>query len=101
MPPGVSLNVNVPALAPRRIKGIRFTRQSQARLSESFLQRQDPRGHTYYWQAGEKMGSEGDGQTDYPALLEGYVTITPVEHDLTHHRALELLRSRGLELPPA
>ncbi|MCB2226212.1 MAG: 5'/3'-nucleotidase SurE [Desulfarculaceae bacterium] len=100
VPPGVSLNVNVPALAPQRIKGIRFTRQSQARLSESFLRREDPRGHTYYWQAGEKMGTEGDGQTDYPALLEGYVTITPVEHDLTHDRSLEALRGRGLELPP-
>ena len=101
VPPGVSLNVNVPALPPQRIKGLRFTRQSKARLDESFLRRQDPRGHTYYWQAGEKMGTQGDGQTDYPALLEGYVSITPVEHDLTHRRALETLRTRDLELPPA
>jgi len=100
VPPGVSLNVNVPALPPSQIKGLRFTRQSRAILSESFLRRTDPRGHTYYWQAGEKMGTEGDGQTDYPALLKGYVTITPVKHDLTHQQALETLGRHGLELPP-
>ena len=97
VPAGVSLNVNVPALPPERIKGVRFTRQSNARLNESFLRREDPRGHTYYWQAGEKMGTEGDGHTDYPALLEGYVTITPVGHDLTHRRALEALSRHALE----
>ncbi len=99
VPSGVSLNVNVPALPPSRIKGLRFTRQSQASLSESFLRRTDPRGHTYYWQAGEKMGAEGDGQTDYPALLDGYVTVTPIKPDLTHSQALEALGRRGLELP--
>ena len=46
------------------------------------------------------MGTEGDSQTDYPALLEGYVTITPVKHDLTHQQALETLGRHGLELPP-
>jgi len=100
VPPGVSLNVNVPALAPGKIKGVRFTRQSLARLRESFLRRQDPRGHTYYWQAGEKMGAEGDEHTDYPALLAGYVTITPVSHDLTHHQALEALGGLEKEILP-
>jgi 5'/3'-nucleotidase len=99
VPAGVSLNVNVPALPAGRIKGVRFCRQSTARLHERFLKRQDPRGHVYYWQAGEKMGIEGDGQTDYPALLEGYVTITPVGHDLTKHGTLAELSSSALELP--
>ncbi|BEQ15302.1 5'/3'-nucleotidase SurE [Desulfoferula mesophila] len=91
VPPGVSLNVNVPALPPQEIKGIRLARQSTASLRETFLERRDPRGHTYYWQAGEVMGVDGNGDTDYPALLEGYVTITPVGHDLTHDGALEAL----------
>ena len=99
VPAGVPLNVNVPALPPSKIKGIRFTRQSQARLVERFLRRSDPRGHTYYWQAGETMGSEGDLETDYPALLAGYVTITPVRLDLTDQELLSRLRGQELGLP--
>ncbi|MBU1275021.1 MAG: 5'/3'-nucleotidase SurE [Proteobacteria bacterium] len=98
VPPGVSLNVNVPALAPGQVKGVRFTRQSTASMRETFLERRDPRGHVYYWQAGEEMSTEGDGHTDYPALLEGYVTITPVGHDLTHDAALASLGRQNPDL---
>lgn len=100
LPPEVVLNVNVPALPAERIQGLAWTRQSEARLVERFLPRTDPRGHTYYWQAGETMGQEGDLATDYPALLAGYVTLTPVHHDLTHHRLLERLRQEPISLPP-
>ncbi|MBI5524020.1 MAG: 5'/3'-nucleotidase SurE [Desulfarculus sp.] len=99
MPSHVSLNVNVPALPAHKIKGIRFTRQSNARLVERFLRRSDPRGHIYYWQAGETMGTEGDLETDYPALRAGYVTVTPVRHDLTHEDMLAQLGVLGLDLP--
>lgn len=100
VPPQVSLNVNVPALPAAKVKGIRFTRQSGARLVEKFLRRSDPRGHIYYWQAGETMGTEGDLDTDYPAMLAGYVTITPICHDLTHREMLARLGHQALELPP-
>ncbi len=99
VPPEICLNVNVPALPAERIKGVRFTRQSNARLVERFLRRSDPRGHTYFWQAGETMGKEGDLDTDYPALRAGYVTITPVCHDLTHRQMLQELASRRISLP--
>ncbi len=100
LPSLVPLNVNVPDLPRDRIKGVVFTRQSQARLVERFIQRQDPRGQTYYWQAGETMGRENGLKTDYAALQAGYVTITPVRHDLTHGPALEALDQAELELPP-
>ncbi|MBU4606377.1 MAG: hypothetical protein KKH66_15825, partial [Proteobacteria bacterium] len=80
------------------IKGVRFTRQSTASMRETFLERRDPRGHVYYWQAGEVMSTDGDGYTDYPALLEGYVTITPVGHDLTHDPTLAALEASDLDL---
>jgi 5'-nucleotidase len=99
VPTHVSLNVNVPALPAHKVKGIRFTRQSKARVGERFLRRTDPRGHIYYWQAGETMGTDGDLDTDYPALLAGYVTITPVRHDLTHEEMLTHLGALSLELP--
>lgn len=95
-----ALNVNIPALVQDQIKGVLFTRQSQAQLTERFIQRQDPRGQTYYWQAGETMGRDGGLETDYTALENGYVTITPVRHDLTHGELLDKLKKQPLGLPP-
>lgn len=100
LPPETCLNVNVPSLPDDQIKGIRFTRQSNARLMERFLRRSDPRGRTYFWQAGETMGSDGDLDTDYPALRAGYVTITPVRHDLTNEQMLGNLARISLDSPP-
>jgi 5'-nucleotidase len=101
LPPATPLNVNVPARPRAEIRGVRFCRQSQARLVERFIRREDPRGHVYYWQAGETMGREGDVETDHAALEAGWVTITPVRQDLTHGPALEGLAERELGLPPA
>lgn len=99
LPRGVILNVNVPPLMAGQVKGVVWTRQSNARLVERFLRRTDPRDHVYYWQAGETMGAEGDLATDFPALLAGYVTLTPVQHDLTDHGVLAALGLKTLELP--
>jgi len=99
LPAGVILNVNVPPLRADQVKGVVWTRQSNARLVERFLRRTDPRDQVYYWQAGETMGSEGDLSTDFPALLAGYVTLTPVRHDLTDHAALKALHLKTLQLP--
>jgi 5'-nucleotidase len=98
-PPLVPLNVNVPALPPDQIRGVRFCRQSRARLVEEFIPRQDPRGNTYYWLGGETLGSEGGPETDFVALAQGYITITPIRHDLTHEAALSAMKSFTLELP--
>lgn len=94
-----ALNVNVPALPEGQIKGVVYARQSQAQLSERFIQREDPRGQTYYWQAGETMGKDGGKDTDYRALEQGYITITPVRHELTHVELLEKLRGTPMDLP--
>ncbi len=101
LPPEVSLNVNFPPLPGEKVKGVRFTRQSNARLKERFHRRTDPRGHLYFWQGGEMMGRDGDAATtDFPALLAGYVTVTPVRHDLTHEDILKSLGQVSLGLPP-
>ena len=97
IPPEVPLNMNVPALPSSEIKGLRFTRQSRAKLKERFIRRTDPRGHVYYWQAGESLGSEGGPDTDYPALLAGYITVTPINTDLTQVSVLKHLGASGLE----
>jgi 5'-nucleotidase len=99
LPPGTPLNVNVPALPPDAIRGVRFTSQSQARIREDFIRRTDPRGHVYYWLGGETMPDEGDLSLDYPALKAGYISITPLSCGLTRHEALAGLASRTLGLP--
>ncbi len=92
--PNVALNVNVPALPEREIRGIAVARQGRARLMESFDKRTDPRDNTYYWLAGEtELPSQEQGDTDAVALKRGMITVTPIHYDLTCHDRLEDLKS--------
>ncbi len=86
------LNVNIPNLPAHLIKGVKFTRQGTNRLKERFEKRIDPHGNVYYWQCGEEF-RETDEDTDVVALKSGYISITPLFHDLTNHRELLSLRS--------
>ena len=93
LPRGVALNVNVPALPPERILGYKLTRQCLSKARESFEQREDPRGNNYYWLSGEIPTDETDGEIDAVALMNGYVSITPLFYDLTAHSCMEDLLS--------
>jgi 5'-nucleotidase len=97
LPRDTLLNVNVPDLPLEDIQGIRVTRQGRARFQETFLKRSDPRGKIYYWMDGAKTPLE-ETDTDGTALHEGYVTITPICLDFTHHEFLRELRRWPLEL---
>lgn len=93
---GIALNVNVPALPERDIRGIRFTRQGQARLVETFERRLDPRHNIYYWLVGETLQPvDEEDDTDLSVLKEGYVSVTPVESDMTRHDVLAALKNRN------
>lgn len=96
-PPGeqLCLNVNLPALPEEAIKGVRLTRQDTAPLTEHFDCRIDPRERVYYWLAGINDRKDLAPDTDYAALAAGYISITPLHHDLTHYPGLNDLR--GLE----
>lgn len=93
-------NVNVPALAMADIKGVKVTRQGVRRYFDQFEQRLDPRGKTYYWLAGEVLEDQEDASlyqswpeelrqlirgvsTDVQAIHEGYISITPLQYNLT------------------
>jgi 5'-nucleotidase len=89
------LNVNLPNLPESAIKGLRLTRQDTAPLVERFDCRVDPRERVYYWLAGINDRKDLAPDTDYAALEAGYISITPLHHDLTHYPSLEGLR--GLE----
>ena len=100
LPRRIALNVNVPHRPRREIRGVRFTRQSTARIREDYIRRTDPRGHVYYWLGGETMACRGGPESDYPALKQGYITITPLHFELTCRQTLEGLAGVSLELPP-
>jgi len=85
LPNGIALNVNLPALPPEKVLGFKVTRQGLNKLSESFDQRQDPRGNSYYWLSGEVPAGESGEEYDVTALNQGYVSVTPLFYDLTAH----------------
>ena len=94
---GTCLNVNLPALPRDQVKGIRVTRQDTGPLVEHFERRVDPRKHVYYWLAEIHERQAPDLDTDYGALSQGYVTITPIHHDLTDYPSLNDLKALNLE----
>ena len=100
MPRNVLLNVNIPHLPQDFIKGVRFVRQSNARLAERFEKRMDPRGSMYYWQVGETMDFRSEKDTDVLAMTDGYITITPLGHDLTHQEEVKRLQKDKSRLLP-
>ncbi len=95
----IPLNVNIPAIPEKDIQGVVVTRQGQARLMEEFERRTDPRENVYYWLAGETQISETEDQgTDFLALRNGMISITPIYFDMTRYDVMEDLREKIGEL---
>jgi len=92
LPSGTFLNVNIPACRAQEIKGIRITRQAIAPVRETFHKRVDPRNQCYYWQGIETQMSEEASDTDRGAFSQNYISVTPVQCDLTNYQALEILK---------
>jgi 5'-nucleotidase len=89
LPSGVLLNVNVP---DEPIRGIQVTRQGLRVYRDALDARKDPRGRPYYWIGGELPTGVNEHGTDFGALQAGYVSVTPLQLDLTAREALEELR---------
>lgn len=96
VPPGVLLNVNIPE---RNVKGVKITLQGQRIYRDALVERMDPRGRIYYWIGGDSPTGVIDPGTDFWALSEGYISITPLHLDLTAHSSMEQLQSWTFELP--
>ncbi|TCZ70585.1 5'/3'-nucleotidase SurE [Flaviaesturariibacter aridisoli] len=87
------LNVNFPIATPDEIKGVKLCRQAYAKYEEDFLERTDPHGRKYYWLTGEFINFDEGTDTDVWALANNYVSVVPVQFDLTHYRQKEQLES--------
>ena len=86
------LNVNVPVGKPGELHGIRLCRQNRGFWREEFYRHEDPRGRAYFWLTGDFVNGEpGAEDTDEWALAHGYVSVVPVQVDLTDYRQLAAL----------
>lgn len=90
---GVVLNVNIPYLSVEAMKGLIVTRQGLRVYRDALDRRVDPRGRPYYWIGGEAPTGVDEEGTDVGALLAGYVSITPLQLDLTNYKSMERLNS--------
>jgi 5'-nucleotidase len=93
LPADTILNVNVPDLPWTEVKGFEVTRLGNRHRAEGCIPQKDPRGNEVYW-IGPPGEAEDDGPgTDFHAVREGYVSITPIHVDLTRYQALEKVAS--------
>ena len=93
LPAGILLNVNVPAVPTEEIRGIMPTRQARSRWDESFHERVDPNDQPYYWLTGTFVNLDEGENTDLWAVENGFVSVTPIQYDLTAHEYLSELES--------
>ena len=97
LPKGVLLNVNIPKIKKDELKGIRICRQALAKWEEDFDERKDPNGKPYFWLTGKFVNYDNGNDTDEWALENGFVSIVPVQFDLTAHNAIAYLNQWNLK----
>ena len=87
------LNVNIPKLPVREIKGVKICRQAMAKWDEEFDERLDPNKRKYYWLTGKFINYDNGEDTDEWALANGYISVVPVQYDFTAHHAIPFLNT--------
>ena len=92
------LNINLPPESGSAVKGIRLTRLGRRVYSQSVTELKDPWGRQIYWIGGGDISWTGEDDSDFRAIQEGYVSITPLHLDLTHHSLLQDARTWWKEL---
>jgi 5'-nucleotidase len=93
----VLLNVNVPRGRRSDVKGVQVTRLGRREYRDELIRRKDPFGRDYFWIGGGPPGGVGEPGTDLHAVNAGYVSVTPVQLDLTNHELIEHIASWGLK----
>jgi 5'-nucleotidase len=91
LPSGTVLNVNFPKLTANEIKGIKICRQAKAIWMEKFDKRKTPQGKDYYWLTGEFVNEDKGEDTDEWALSQGFISVVPIQFDMTAHHAIQQL----------
>ncbi|MGB0496579.1 MAG: 5'/3'-nucleotidase SurE [Kangiellaceae bacterium] len=97
LPKNIILNVNIPDLAFEEIKGMRITRLGSRHRKDTVIASDDPRGNKIYWFGPPSEPEDTGEMTDFKAIEDGFVSITPLTVDLTHHDSLKPLNEWILE----
>ncbi|MDE3002163.1 MAG: 5'/3'-nucleotidase SurE [Gemmatimonadota bacterium] len=97
-PEDTLFNVNLPPVHPSDVKGIRVTSLGRRRYADSITRANDPSGNEYYWIGGGQVTWRGSEDSDFQAIDDGYVSVTPLHLDLTNYRLLEDVRAWDLTL---
>ena len=95
---GVCLNVNIPkSIKGKKIKGLKVCRQANANWEEEFEERIDPKGKIYYWLTGKFVNYDKGSDTDEWALANHFVSVVPVQFDITAHSSLSSINKLLLD----
>ena len=97
LPKGTLLNVNIPPLKEKDIKGVRITRQGKSVWDDTFDARRDPANKEYYWLTGALVEMDEGQDVDQWAVSHKYVSVTPIQYDLTDHAMVNELKRWGLD----
>ncbi|MBN1634801.1 MAG: 5'/3'-nucleotidase SurE [Ignavibacteria bacterium] len=93
LPSGTLLNVNVPAVPKSKIKGILVTKQGKSSWNDTYEKRFDPGNREYYWLTGSMLKLDESVEFDVKAIDSNYVSVTPIQYDLTDYNAYQKLQS--------
>ena len=96
LPKSTLLNINVPGLPSEKIKGVKITKQGKRFYDDKIIKNKDPRGRDYYWIGGDELDFRKTPSSDILCVMNGYISVTPVELDLTDHKYFEILKSKHL-----
>ncbi len=97
IPNGTCLNVNIPALNGKPVKGIRVVRQSKGFWDEIYDERIDPHKRRYYWLTGVFRYTENGRHTDYGTIANNYISVVPVQIDMTDYATLKQMKKWNFE----
>jgi 5'-nucleotidase len=95
-PPETLLNVNLPAIDPSEVMGVRVTRLGRRVYTDSITRAEDPSGREYFWIGGGGVQWTAEEGTDFQAVQEGFISVTPLHLDLTNYRLLSAVGEWGL-----
>ena len=97
-PEDTLFNVNLPAVPPDEVRGIKVTTLGRRRYSDAITRANDPSGREYFWIGGGTVNWRGAEDSDFQAVEDGYVSVTPLHLDLTNYKLLEEIRAWELAL---
>lgn len=95
-------NLNIPTVACQTSSSVKIVPMGVARYGEHFIKRTDPRGRSYFWATNDPPPKDDGEETDLTAITKGFITLSPLQYNLTKHAVLaEMARSWKLDVPPA